>query len=143
MHITCMCNVEKNGYMDKEIQTRDRNKILQVFKLTKSGGENEPPQPSELRFMLKYQKTMDLALEFRLRDISGVFSQGINQGLLTITLSMKPPDENSQGQSNASTKTSLLVQRNVMLGSTCMSGLAHLTQSSQPQYKVFLSKMEP
>jgi hypothetical protein len=59
--------------------------------------------------MLKYQKTMDLALEFRLKDISGVFSQGINQGLLTITLSMKPQDENSQGQSNASTKTSLIV----------------------------------
>ncbi len=44
--------------------------------------------------MLKYQKSMDLALEFRLRDISGVFSQGINQGFLTLTLAMKSNDEN-------------------------------------------------
>ena len=88
-----MCNVEKNGYIDKEIQTKDRNKVLQVFKVTNNGGDS-----SELRFLLKYQKSMDLALEFRLKDISGVFSQGVNQGLLTITLSVKPQDENSNSQ---------------------------------------------
>ena len=66
-----MCNVEKNGFIDKDIQTRERNKVLQVFRISKSvkGGEEH-----DLRFMLKYQKSMDLALEFHLKDISGVFS---------------------------------------------------------------------
>jgi hypothetical protein len=66
-----MCNVEKNGFIDKDIQTRERNKVLQVFRISKSvkGGEEH-----DLRFMLKYQKSMDLALEFNLKDISGVFS---------------------------------------------------------------------
>lgn len=33
--------------------------------------------------------------------------------------------------------------RNVMIGSTCMTGLSHLQGSAAPQYKVFLSKVEP
>jgi poly-beta-hydroxyalkanoate depolymerase len=66
-----MCNVEKNGFIDKDIQTREKNKVLQVFRISKSakGGEEQ-----DLRFMLKYQKSMDLALEFHLKDINGVFS---------------------------------------------------------------------
>ena len=35
MQITCMCNVEKNGFIDKEIQTREKNKVLQVFRIVK------------------------------------------------------------------------------------------------------------
>lgn len=71
MQITCMCNVEKNGFIDKDIQTREKNKVLQVFRISKSakGGEEH-----DLRFMLKFQKSMDLALEFHLKDINGVFS---------------------------------------------------------------------
>ena len=86
MQITCMCNVEKNGFIDKEIQTGEKNKVLQVFRISKTakGGEEH-----DLRFLLKYQKSMDLALEFHLKDINGVFSQAMSQGLLTLTLSMK------------------------------------------------------
>lgn len=96
MQITCMCNVEKNGFIDKEIQTREKNKVLQVFRIVK-GAKDGGEELVELRFMLKYQKSMDLALEFSLKDINGVFSQAMAQGLLTITLAMKSlnQDENS------------------------------------------------
>jgi|LauGreDrversion4_1035100.scaffolds.fasta_scaffold2110451_1 hypothetical protein len=30
-----------------------------------------------------------------------------------------------------------------MIGSTCMTGLSHLQGSAAPQFKVFLSKVEP
>ena len=67
-----MCNVEKNGFIDKDIQTREKNKVLQVFRISKTGKGGE--EMNDLRFMLKFQKSMDLALEFHLKDISGVFS---------------------------------------------------------------------
>jgi hypothetical protein len=47
-----MCNVEKNGFIDKDIQTREKNKVLQVFRISKTGKGGE--EMNDLRFMLKY-----------------------------------------------------------------------------------------
>ncbi len=100
----------------------------------------------KLKIMLKYQKSGDTALEFTLRDITQIFSTKASEGMLTIIFNLNPQDENSNGNKPASMITSKnnLQQRNVMLGSTGMSGTMNsLPQSSGIKYTLFLSKMEP
>ena len=66
-----MCDVEKNGYIDLEIKKKDKNKVLHVFRTTSKLNENSQPVVT-LRFMIKYQKSCDLALDFQLKDIKGI-----------------------------------------------------------------------
>jgi hypothetical protein len=43
-----------------------------------------------LRFMIKYQKCGDTAIEFGLKDIRGIINSNMAGGMLTIMLSLKP-----------------------------------------------------
>lgn len=95
MQITCQCNVEKNGYQDLEINTKDKNKVLHVIRQTNQQGL--PPSTS-IRFMLRYQKSGDTALEFSIRDIKQIFNQNAHNGMLSLVLSISSgtaADENN------------------------------------------------
>jgi hypothetical protein len=70
MQISCGCEVSRNGFQDPEIKNKDRNKVLQVFKMT----NGEEGAPGELKMMIKYQRSMDLAIEFSLKDISTIYN---------------------------------------------------------------------
>jgi hypothetical protein len=85
MQITCQCNVEKNGFQDFEINTKDKNKALHVFRVTNQ--QVQPPSTS-IRFMLKYQKSGDTALEFSIRDIKQIFNQNALKGMLSLVLNI-------------------------------------------------------
>jgi len=52
MNLTCNCDVEKNGFMDLEIKKKDKNKVLQVFRISKA--DETGRQEETLRFMLKF-----------------------------------------------------------------------------------------
>lgn len=92
--------------------------------------------------MLKYQKSGDTALDFTLKDITQIFNQNASQGMLTIQLTIGGDENNNKNSINNSAKSNFL-QRNVMLGSTAMSGLHQHSSGGGTQYKLFLSKMEP
>jgi hypothetical protein len=83
MSISCLCDVEKDGYIDQEIKHRERNKVLNVFRV---GQEHGLPT---LKFQVRYQRCTDLAFEFGLGDITRVINQNMANGILTLMLSMK------------------------------------------------------
>lgn len=87
MGITCMCEVEKNGFPDLEIRKKDKNKVLHVYRTTKQG------ERSTLKFALKFQKSGDNALEFYLRDIAGIISSNMTNGMMTMILNMRAKDD--------------------------------------------------
>jgi hypothetical protein len=129
MQITCQCNVEKNGYQDIEINNKDKNKALHVFRVTNH--LVQPPSAS-IRFTLKYQKSGDTALEFSIRDIKQIFNQNAHNGMLSLVLNISGGTEanenNTPNLMQAKTSVGLInkqsgtLQRGV--GATTHSGLA-------------------
>eukprot|EP00347_Sterkiella_histriomuscorum_P020494 403337586 len=83
MSLTCQCDVERNGFQDKEIKAKDKNKVLQVYRLQ---GEKDGQQINEIKVMIKYQKTMDLAIEFGMKEIKGIYQQNLQKGMLQFQL---------------------------------------------------------
>jgi hypothetical protein len=43
MQISCQCEVEKNGFSDKEINTKEKNKVLHVLRTTQQTGNEDKP----------------------------------------------------------------------------------------------------
>ena len=129
MQITCQCNVEKNGFQDLEINNKDKNKALHVFRVTDHQGQ---PPSTCIRFMLKYQKSGDTALEFSIRDIKQIFNQNAHNGMLSLVLNIssgtEPNENNFSSVLLANTSVGLInkqsgtLQRGV--GATTHSGLA-------------------
>ena len=152
MQITCQCNVEKNGFQDKDINTKDKNKVLHVFRTTQTSSEGGAPKIN-IRFMLKYQKSGETALDFALRDITQIFNQNAHNGMLSLILNVGGPDspnENNANSLNLSMRTQTSVglinkQSNILqrtVGAASHSGLS-INLSTGIQYKVLMSKMEP
>jgi hypothetical protein len=76
--------------------------------------------------MLKFHKSGDLALDFTFKDITGVFAMKANEGMLTLLLNKKQADENTPASANNAGSQAMkpqLLQRNVILGCSQMSGL--------------------
>lgn len=102
--------------------------------------------------MLKYQKSVDTALEFSIKDIKQIFNQNALNGMLSLVLNVSSgteADENNLNTPNlmqAKTSVGLINKQSGTLqrgmGATAHSGLA-FNHSSGVQYKVLMSKMEP
>jgi len=129
MQITCQCNVEKNGFQDLEINNKDKNKALHVFRITNQ--QVQPPSTS-IKFILKYQKSGDTALEFSIRDIKQIFNQNALNGMLSLVLNISSGTEadenNTPNLLQAKTSVGLINKQSGTLqrgmGATSHSGLS-------------------
>lgn len=66
MSLSCKCEVERNSFPDMEVRKKDKNKVVQVFKIStsKDGLMNE-----DLRIIVKFQKSMETAIDFSSKEI--------------------------------------------------------------------------
>ena len=85
MQIMCQCNLDKNGYQDKEINSKYKNTALHVLRVT---NHLVQPPSSSIRFTLKDQKSGKTVLEFSIRDIKQIFNQNAHNGMLSLVLNV-------------------------------------------------------
>jgi len=104
--ITCCCDVERNNIVDKEMQRKDRNKTLQVFRVT-----TPTDKEAVLKFIIRFQKSGDVAFEFQFKEITQVISERASMGIFTLIL-------NKDSSGVAGTVNKSLLQRNVPIGAS-------------------------
>lgn len=88
MSLTCQCELERQGFPDLAMRKKDKLKVLQVFKeALKDVVDNNT---SQVKVYVKYQRTMETGLEFGLRQVQAMFTNGVGKGMLQLMVVEKP-----------------------------------------------------